>query len=454
MISRLAFLALALALSLGLSDNVAFQPKGPAEVCITKWNWVDREVNQTPFWQAPRPDRVLGVLDLRTTAERILKGGVAQGHVLVVYDTAGTCVETNGALIIWDADLEQPLAQTEKQALRLGLGIDEAISELTLGDTIFAFMAFYSDPSGLTSWKPLRAGHDGLLKLHLGGYGLVKSEQFELGRHTKTLEAEQENYRRARQQVLDGELPEDFHRKYLTVLSEKYNVHYSNFIPKDLPDEEPLPHDTVVSDNFNRSNEELDASGDWAESRGDFDVLTNKADVTATDAGEAAAIFDGTALSTDDHYVEANINSTQEFTGKQITITARMSDADNSYMFTESFLQSVRILSNIGGTLAELDSTNHTWVDDELLRGEVDGTSLEVFVEGVSFGTATDANIDTVFNAGIWTDGTNTSFRWDNWEAGDLGAPPAPRRIIFITELQRTTPVAPTDAAFRERLAA
>ncbi len=170
MLRRLLLLGLAafIAVLPTLSPATSYaQIRTASEICITRWNWVTPD-GSTPFWQAPIPDRVLGsVLDLRTRAQRILKGGVSEGYVLVVYDTAGTCVQTKSSLIIWDGDINQTLVSVEKEALKLGLGIEDSITEDTLADTIFAFLSKYSDPAGITSWKPLRAGQDGELKLFL-----------------------------------------------------------------------------------------------------------------------------------------------------------------------------------------------------------------------------------------------------------------------------------------------
>ena len=119
-------------------------------------------------------------------------------------------------------------------------------------------------------------------------------------------------------------------------------------------------------------------------------------------------------------------------------VASRIADNDNMYMFTENALQNVTIFSRISASDSEIDGVSHAWVDGELLRGETDGSDLELFVEGDSKVTTTDTNITGNLNAGIYSQGTNGSFRWDNWEAGDLGAPPAvvvpstARRRIFM----------------------
>ena len=386
----------------------------PLDHCLGNWEWV--VVEGRGFWRAPFKPNLLGLVDLRSIPQHA--EGIPEGYGLFVYDK----IMSEDGLTCFGGLNDILTPQQKEDVSRL---LNVPLDGNTLLDLVWDALTNKADPTGVTNVKPLMPTRKGDLNFHLGGHSLVRTEKFNPVKHSFVVEVEQENYRKIRERVLLGRYPEDFHRRYLTVLSEKYKLDYKEFIPSDLEDEKPLPHNTITADDFNRPDEDL-AVGNWTKLQGDFDIVTNKCDVTSLDAGEASAEND-TTLATADHYVEANINSTNEFTGKKICVAHRIADNDNMYIGCEDSLGGQSIETRIAGTDTEIADGGDPWTDGELLRFEVEGSDLILFVEGSEDASVTNTDITGNLNVGIYCDGTNGSFRWDNWEAGDLGVvePPA-----------------------------
>ena len=121
-----------------------------------------------------------------------------------------------------------------------------------------------------------------------------------------------ENYRKLRGWTVAGVVSEGLHRKVLTVWIEKYGISdYKVFIPEGLPLEKPLPHNTVITDDFDRSDQSPLGTGPeaWSWSNvgsGGFSIVGNRArNDNSNDVDSARADSD---LSSADHYVEGDVS--------------------------------------------------------------------------------------------------------------------------------------------------
>ena len=195
---------------------------------------------------------------------------------------------------------------------------------------------------------------------------------------------------------------------------------------------------TTITETFNTADSDiLGPNLSWTELEGDIDVVTNEARTTGLTASAARA---ESALATDDHYVQADVLLSGGATGGRfVGVSARRrSDATNTYYWfaLDDDLDQVRVYRVVAGTATLLANPSFIIVmgTSYLLKGQVNGSSLEVWVDSVSKATATDTNIvDNLYteirgrnnNAGQYA-------RWDNFEAGDLAAAAAAQNLMMM----------------------
>src|SRR5690606_29965122 len=111
-----------------------------------------------------------------------------------------------------------------------------------------------------------------------------------------------------------GRIRQEHHRRVLDYWCEKHRLNgdrdWEQLVPSDLRRhvEGRLRHETVVSDDFNRSDGSLGSSSEgwsWAEVAGSWSIASNVATQSTTaSAGAARAEFD---LSSDDHESSVDI---------------------------------------------------------------------------------------------------------------------------------------------------
>src|SRR5690606_11362738 len=125
------------------------------------------------------------------------------------------------------------------------------------------------------------------LDLHFGGHSLVKRERFRFGVHPHTAKIEallQRDFRRLFDATeRSGLRDRAHHRRVLDYWIDKYRLDkqdresWGRLIPSDLRQhvEGPIKHETTVSDDFNRANQQLGASENWTEVNGDWEIRSN-----------------------------------------------------------------------------------------------------------------------------------------------------------------------------------
>ncbi len=433
-----------------------------AEVCITPWEWHtegsgDRG-SPEQHWRAQQRDNLVGSLDLRSRPQMSVRGGVPQGFMIAVYDTANICTLTTGPLIIWEADLTQTLSGLEIQALEIGLGLPAGtIKETVLVDVIFELYTLHSDPTGDARWGTLIPTSTLDLELHLGGFSKIKSmklDNFTSPEGVVVLAALRDNYRTLRDDVLIGDADAGDHQRLLTTLSEKYGEDSDVFIASDLPKEEPLPHKTLRQDTFNRAGSNgLGTSSDgwtWTEIKNENDIGTgaraNQA-VGGTTSSENISRSNGD-IDDGDHYVQAELAFTQHGSYDVAVMTRK--DSGATMTFALGNLQVTGVAANgevemwkwVAGTASEVGTdANKTFNDDTfyLFRMDADGTTYTIDVDGVEerSETITNADVPTAnSHGGLLLDfdsGGGVGYA-DDYEADDLGGAPADRRFFLVAK--------------------
>lgn len=192
------------------------------------------------------------------------------------------------------------------------------------------------------------------------------------------------------------------------------------------------------TDDFNRSNENLEVSADWTKAAGQAAVSSNQVTVSAT----AMEYILSSASSDADQYAQVTIVTALGAYGINLR-----SDDDFSDGYHVQFRQSngdIIIYRKVGGGFAPLTTlTSITHSDGDVISAQVSGTgatvTIEAFIDDVSQGSVEDTNaarITTAGRAGIRTNNTGTVF--DDFEAGILADAPAggisaSRRMIVMS---------------------
>lgn len=308
------------------------------------------------------------------------------------------------------------------------------------------------DPSGETKCKPLRISRRHGLKCYLGGFGnnkLIIDERFAPNHValTSTLAVRFADYRRMRDQGVPLEAIERWTGHDMKSL---FGRQGDDLLPALVPSEYldgrlgrdswHMPQ-TTIADNFNRANENLEASADWALLSGvsgaaSFDILSNQCreDLGLSDRGAAQH---QTSLSSDDHYAQVTIEalvapaSTRSDGGAYARLSSN-TGKHNGYVYqatieSDSAIKG-RIFKSTGTapTATVLVDETETIVVTDTIRVEADGSSITGKINGtITAGPTTDTALTGTLTAGLEArieSGSVGDIILDNFEAADLAA--------------------------------
>jgi hypothetical protein len=313
-----------------------------------------------------------------------------------------------------------PLATWTQQALnrwRSALALPNTLAASNLRGCLWETLTFQADPIGDDRALPLvPVSGQRRYELWLAGQ-LVHGKPFRLAdpEATPLLDLLKRHYRSLRQCSLDGLCSPTLYRKWLGYQVRKYAIGYRNFQPADVPDEPPLEPTTTITDNFNRADADALGSGSegwsWTEVTGDHDIVSNQVG-PGSGGGRARAESD---LSSDDHYAQLTMVD-GSLSGQGSGPTVRYAAAaDTCYL---ALSDGARIFKCESGSLTNLTSAIGDPANGSVLKREADGSSLELFDDGVSIiGPITDTSITGNVRTGFYRDFNRTL---DNFEAADL----------------------------------
>ena len=422
-------------------------------IYLAPWEWNTTKDPNFPFWDAPLAPACLQRIDLRPLAAQAETGGVPQGFGLFVYDGQ---VSIPGA-VYFGSDMKRAFppqadASGGRDSWKGLLNISEPLEGVTLEDVLWNTLTVHADANGRDRVKPLVPRANGELSLGLPSLGLARRKKVGPGaaEWNVVVQALQEDYRRLRQEFLDGYLSGDPRREhYKKVLGTwllKYGVsdHSASggFIPPDLPDEGYLEPTTTIGDTFVETSTDTNiedhiptgpnAGTGWAlvqGSAGDLVVRAAQDDVNRTGGVPASARMTD-ALSGDDHYAQVACTNQINGGGRYTGVTARMSSSAATYYSGEIERQSevvnpYQIYKTVSGTRTSLGTSGATSdsANNNVLKLEVNGSSLVLYgVNGTqSKVSLTDTAITGNLYAGIVGShsGANRN-QWNNFEAADL----------------------------------
>lgn len=378
------------------------------------------------------PAGVVGVIDLRTVLADVEFG--------FFVTPAGTAIPDGRHL--GQGDLRELAVDRPMWSSMLGIAVEGA----TVMDALEYTLTVGADPDGEAAPFPLMPTVAGNLDIHLGGHSLVRRRRFDLkaAHAAPVIERLQRDYRRIREAARAGRLNGDerFHRRVLDYWGEKFRIDDPEdvFIPRDLPRERRLRHQTSVADSFDRADEALGTGGAWAVLGNGFGtpslaVVSNtcRADLeTNTDHfGQYQ-----TALSGADHYGEVDVTLGGAPGSGRVYGSAEARCADNggwhnsySYQGTKDSAGAThgRLGKFTGAptSFTELADAAKTIATGDTIRCEADGSSISGYINDVlQAGPITDTSLSSGLLVGLGIrirNGTLTSAILDNFAGADLG---------------------------------
>jgi hypothetical protein len=292
-----------------------------------------------------------------------------------------------------------------------------------------------SDPTGDDFAKPLMPDVGMRLCLNIGPFRYVWKTAPWNYHWDKIQDVERASLQSAFDEATSGRMKDkEHHRRVLDAMCEKYGLEgvddWKSLVPTKLRKRiiGRLKHETTISDDFNRAN--ADALGtsaegwSWSEVQGDIDIVSNRAQSTASGGTDQTAIA-ASDLSSVDHYVQANIDITGGDVNPGLVARKDGTGTLTYYLLTSLYAaDSARIFKRVTGTFTQLAASAKTFTAGVgyLLKGECNGSALAVYVDGASTASVTDTAIATGLRCGIRSDHVATAALWDNWLASDVVA--------------------------------
>ncbi len=384
---------------------------------VGPWRWIAESGES--YWGSP--DGTLGLIDVRTIPQMSRAGG-APGAGIFVTDRP-----LNSDYTLLGKQYDDNLTSAHKSAWESLIGIRPESSRLV--DALWETLTVKSDPRGETGPRPLIPTHLRRIEMHLAGN--VVSRPFTIAdpEWPKILEALQINYAEWRAWCVS--VGTQHYLRALTAVLGKYpGLHYRQ-IQGDLPDEKPLPHDTIITDAFPYGDGAVGAvtGGNWVDVRGQFFIDGNEISgaVVSTGAFPAYARYSGQALSTDDQYAQIDFTTAQATRSHMCGAVRVAAAAVTCYAGINRAGDGRRELVKVitgGFTSLALDAGGvgppHT---DKVQAG---GSTIKLFTDGAEIHSVTDSAISGNLYVGLSTHENSNYTSWgDNFDAADLYVPNA-----------------------------
>jgi hypothetical protein len=176
---------------------------------------------------------------------------------------------------------------------------------------------------------------------------------------------------------------------------------------------------TSVLDDFNRSNQQLDASPDWVQAPPDDDsmrIVSNQAE------GNTSGTYFGNlwdnALSSDDHEAYITIATKNGADNEVVAaVYLRVSGTGASetgyycYATRKSGTDQIDVDSFTGTSFSSAGSSQNQEISDgDVFGAEIIGSTIKVYINGSEVGTWTDSTYSTGKYIGFGVQGNTTEF--------------------------------------------
>ncbi len=394
-------------------------PSGPRYYYLGPWQWTTAPEGSQQ-WQAP--PHTVGLVDLRPVAPNVQ----AVGFFSTDQPLNDSDYESFGD------QLDGNLTSAQKSAWQSLLGLSDPLSSSTLLDVLWETLTTQADPDGNTRAKPLMPDSGGAFELHLGGHSLVKrlhvkgrDAHLRIPHWPQVQRVLQNDYRRivAGEQamaeawrnnqksrfghkvaamakahgVAASDLRDQMARtheampaKWLGNWARKLRLRDASqvsdlLIPSDMDRIQPRQPSTTLSDDFNRSNESLDA-GNWTELDGAWSLSGNKAlaDGSTASGDQAVARYD-TALSSEDCFAQIyHDTNTDRYPSPIVRVPSGTADDRNGYLArARPSTDTKSLLKLVDGTVTSLASKAEAYSLPADYRVSADGSTIKMFIDGI-----------------------------------------------------------------------
>jgi hypothetical protein len=307
-------------------------------------------------------------------------------------------------------------------------------------------VTIHSDPTGQAAPKPIRGKRGGRVALFLGG--LVAVEDFNAAHLARTLEVFRADYRRhhAFLETLQGQAAAAYFEAMQrftgatcgALLGRRDDDASRAVLPAEYSDERWRVPRSSLGDTFDRAdNTDLNASNSgktynggagtwsWTDVTGNGEILGNNLDVTSVDTQQFTRCEQD--LSSDDHEAALVTGWSSIGTHRAFALTRFSPSVETCYTAVAQEHVSVANMSmRVAGTPTELgEVTGVTWVNDDVLKGVVSGSTVGVYKNGSMLAEVTDTTITGNLRVGVGLQSNAQARAYaQSWTAQDLLAPP------------------------------
>ena len=153
--------------------------------------------------------------------------------------------------------------------------------------------------------------------------------------------------------------------------------------------------------------------------------LAGNVAVPSSTSASTGMVYD-TGTFSDNQYAQAKVSVSGTTAGTGVGVLVRSNSASIDFYgarVNKAVADNLVIMKRTSGAQTELASFTVTWVDGDVLRLDVNDTTLTVKQNGATIGSTTDSDIASG-RPGLTSDDPITSGAADDWEGGDLGGGP------------------------------
>lgn len=227
------------------------------------------------LWGWAWPEGVRFALDLRTIAEQSGRQSTSPtaSYLFITDDD----VQLAAPAVQIASDPKERVSDNTKQQLRR-IARRDAVYGARVDDLIWSACAVHGDPEGVRTQKPLMPEYGGRLALHFGPIHLAEQIEFDRPEWPAIQAAYQRGYRELVKETerragrFRSRAPKnliDHPRRVLSAWCDELGLdirEYHRFIPSDMEQVKPLPHQTTQTESFDTADgETLGPDQTWSE---------------------------------------------------------------------------------------------------------------------------------------------------------------------------------------------
>jgi len=372
-----------------------------------------------------------GVLDLRTIAERE-SHEVLTNHC--IWSSSSPLSNPNLVLLGERGDRLTP-------GVRASLESEFAIGERIVSDGLVQGIGEVLNRHGSVTdetWSPIISNDRRWVEMWLAGRVMLQ-ERFDPVKHPWVYEMEQQIYRAVKAQADDpaSRMPADQHLKTLDYTRDKYRLKNDQALEllkaPEAPDQGFRPHGTDFDDDFNRSDEALEADANWNEPNGSsWEVLSNQAKVSSS----------GGYAYWQTPYAYETMESTLTWVSQTrisggVTAGPAVKNENNSsrhmhyYIHDDNFGGNTYLIERTGGSSSAFASTTGTFTTLDVMRIRHAASKFDCFLNGVPHLAGMDTSHATHghLTTGMYGSCSNGTVIVEDWSSTDSLVTPSPPLI-------------------------